>query len=271
MRSVQPTRFPAPLRSAASICALLVLWPLAGCVELPASARVRLNEAKANYDRHAYRAAVARLDDTLSQYPDHPDSAEAYYLRSLCHTKLSNKVRAESDARRCLELSKQPDLTANAHATLAILMYESNRTREALPHFAEALRSSQPRTNEDVLRYKYGLCLQREGRWKEARLEFAAVFQRFPNGTAAQHARRLYNWPHPFYSIQCGVFRRQADAEKLRSQLQRWGFRGRVESMTRTGELVHAVYVGQYSRYGQARDALPAVQRKIRDAFVVPQ
>lgn len=245
--------------------------PLLGCMQLPYTELVKLNQAKQDYQKKDYNAATAKLDKIVKNYPQNPGSAEAYYVRSLCHTRMSNKAQAESDARKCLKLSRDPDLTADAHATMATLLYESDRTREAMSHFSEAFKNERGRSNEDVLIYRYALCLQREGQWKEARIQFQQVYEQFPNTTSAQHAKRLYDWRHDYYSIQCGAYRDQDAASMQNRRLQRAGLRSRVERQRRRGELLHTVYVGKYTRYGQAKDALPSVRRQVPDAFVIPQ
>lgn len=248
-----------------------LILPVSGCAPFPDSAWDQLDAAKQDYRNHAYGAATRKLDAILEAHPNHPDAAEAYYVRSLCHARRADKVRAEADARRCIRLAGGGEVAADAHATLATLLFEANRTKEALTHYAAALRSGRRRAGEDLLRYRYGLCLIREGRWKEARAALAEVVRSFPNGTSAQHARRLYEWPHDAYSIQCGAFREVGAASKLNEKLKRAGLRSRVESRKRSGETLHTVYVGEYGRYAQARDALPAVQRHVADAYIMPQ
>ncbi len=247
-----------------------MLSTMHGCTELPPAEWERLNQAKAACQQRDYRAAMPTLDDILSKYPYANGAADAYYLRSLCHSNLSNKVQAEADARSCIEKSKNPALTADAHATLAVLLLEANRNPEALPHFEQAFSGAQPRPNDDLLRYRYGLCLQREGRWEEARAEFAAVVMQSPGGGAAAHARRAREWPNPFYAIQCGVFREAGGAQQLKTKLERFGLKSWVARQSRAGESLHSVFVGRYSRYDEARDAVAAVQKHAAGAFIVP-
>lgn len=255
----------------------------AGCAQIPTAAWEQLSAARKDYDRRAYRVASGKADAALRKYVFHGGAAntvprgaeafaaEAYYLRSLCGTKTSNKSRAEADARQCLNLSKDANLTARAHANLATLLYEANRINEAIPHFTEALKGLPDRPPTDLLRYRYGLALQRQNRWKEARVQFAAVFQQYPTGASAQHAKRLYEWPHDFFSIQCGAFRDKGKAAELARKLKRSGLRSKVETRPRSGERLYVVYVGQYPRYNGARDALRSVHRVVSDALVVPQ
>ncbi len=259
--TIAPTRL-------AFLVALLVIAQ--GCTELPPGEWERLNQAKAACQRHDYRAALPTLDEILSKYPFATSAADAYYLRSLCHSHLSNKVQAEADARACIEKSKNPALTADAHATLAVLLLEANRSPEALGHFERAFSGAPPRPNDDLLRYRYGLCLQREGRWKEAREAFAAVLKQSPGGGAAPHARRAHEWRNDFYAIQCGAFRDAGGAEQLKARLAGLGLKSWVASQARAGEALHTVFVGRYSRYDEARDAVASVQRHAAGAFIVP-
>jgi tetratricopeptide (TPR) repeat protein len=252
----------------------LVAWAclagIAGCADPDKAAMNQVIEAERDYRNSRYRAAESKLNRYLRQYPESPQSAEAYCLRALCNVQLSDKRRAESDARRCIELSRHDDLTASAHATIATLLYESNQTREALMHFEWALRGLPDKPPADLLRYRYALCLQREGRWRQARLEFASMRSRHAGSTLSQHAQRMMDWPHDYYSIQCGAFRDRASASTFASKLTRSGLSGAVESQTRDGESLFTVYVGQYQRYAEAHDALTSVRRHVKDAFVAP-
>jgi TolA-binding protein len=259
------------LRLCARTSALLIAAVfLTGCAELPASAKQQKLDAEVAYRNADYRGAVGTLDTFLARYPNHREAAEAYYLRALCHAKQSNKCRAASDAQQCIRVSAQSDLTAKAHAMAGALLYESGKESAALSHFAKALRSLPEEPPTDLVRYRYALCLQHEGHWKEARLEFAAVFQRYPSSTLAAHAKRMYDWPHDYFSIQCGAFREKSGAKKLLRKINSAGLKGRIESRLRSGEVLQMVYVGKYPRHDRAQDALSAVRRQVPGSLIVP-
>lgn len=242
----------------------------AGCAKLPPSAIQQKLDAEVAYRNNNYHAATDTLDAFLGRYPDHPDSAEAYYLRALCRAQQSNKYGASTDAQHCIRLSGHSGLTAKAHAMTATLLYETGKEAAALPHYAEALKGLADEPPTDIVRYRYALCLQHQGRWREARLEFAAVFQRYPQSDCAPHARRMYEWPHDAFSIQCGAFRDKGKAEQLTQELKRAGLSARTESRTRSNELLQFVYVGRYAHYDQAQDALRTVRRHVLDAIIRP-
>ncbi|MFQ5501359.1 MAG: outer membrane protein assembly factor BamD, partial [Phycisphaerae bacterium] len=87
-----------------ALCVAAALFPLSGCAAYPDSAWEQLKTAKSDYQNHYYGAAARKLDEIVDHYPNHPDSAEAYYVRALCYARLSQKVYAEADARQCIKL-----------------------------------------------------------------------------------------------------------------------------------------------------------------------
>lgn len=243
--------------------------PWTGCAGLPESGRQQLLAAYGRYRDKDFQGARAVLDVYLDVYPARHESAEAYYLRALCHAQTSQRDRATGDARSCIRYAREPDLRTKAHAMAGSLLFEAGNTSEALRHYAAAMRMPE-RPPKDLLRFRYGVCLQREGRWRQARLEFAAVFQRYPDSNLAGRARRAYDWPHDYFSIQCGAFRDKAGGRELVDKLKRGGMKVRLETRPRRGEMLYMVYSGRYPMYEQAQTALRRAQRPIPDAVIVP-
>lgn len=241
-----------------------------GCTEPTPDALKQVKDAESDYRAHNVPAAEQKLSKFISQYPKHPRTAQAYYLRSLCATEQSNKVRAESDAKACLALARDPTLRANANATLGTLMFEANRSAEAVQYYEQALKNLPEKPPVDLIRFRYATCLQRVGRWAEAKQQFGIVLQKYPTSSEAALARIGYEWPHEAYSIQCGAFRDRGGASTLESKLKRSGLRAFVEPRSRSGEVLYTVYVGSYPNYEQARDALGSVQRNAPGSIIVP-
>lgn len=237
---------------------------------MPPAAKQQLADAENAYRQGNYPAALSTLNTLLSQYPEYPEAADAYYLRSLCYAKQSNKQKAVEDAQHSIRLCKQDDLKARAHATAATLLWESGKTGAAILHYTEALKGLPETPPTDLVRFRYGMCLQREGQWRQARGQFTTISQKYPGSELAEHARRMNEWPVDGFRIQCGAFREQAEANRLAEKLGKAGLSARVESRERSGETLQMVYVGQYSRYDQAQQALRAVQRQVSDAAIVP-
>lgn len=250
---------------------MVLAMPLvAGCVELPTPAKEQLVQAERAYRSQNYRDASAKLEDILRIYPEYKQSAEAYYLRARVRVDQNNKVGATTDLKKCLQLSIDPALTARAHATAGQLSFEAGDNAGAASHFAEALKKLPESPPNDLVRYRYALCLQRMGEWRAARPQFAMVFQRYPNSSVGQQAKAAFEWPWDYYVIQCGMFRDQTQAGKLVQKLQAAGLQARVESRPRMGGGLFMVCAGSYPKLEQAQEALRSVKAKSPGAVIAP-
>ena len=252
------------------VATLVIACVSTGCAELPASAKQQKLDAEIAYRERNFSRAEATLDDFLTQYPNHVESADAYYLRALCHTEQSNKYRAVADINNCIRLSRDAELAAKAHAMAGALLFEQGKFNDAATHFAQALPHLSEAPPTDLGRYRYALSLQRLGEWQKARLEFAAVFQRYPGSDLAPHARLMYEWPNDYFAIQCGAFRDSTGADDLKKKLVGKGLRAAVERRSRAGESLYIVFVGRYPRYDQAEESLREVRRHVPDALIKP-
>lgn len=250
--------------------ACLAVPMLPGCVNLPASAMNTLVEARSLYETGQFGASKAKTDAVIRTYPLVSQTAEAYYLRALCHVELGSKSQANEDAQRCLTLSKDETLTARAHAMVGAILFEGGRFEAAAKHYAKALTRLPEEPENDLVHYNYGICLQRCRAWKAARARFAAVFQRYPGSSLAGRARRAHAWKHEFFSIQCGAFRERAKAQSMADALRRTRITARIEPNNTAGETLFSVLVGKYPTHDGARAALASIRRHAGGAFVVP-
>ena len=255
--------------------ALLAAMPWAvsfGCAELPASARQTLAEARELYRAKQYADAKSKSDSVIQHYSAFSQTAEAYYLRALCHVELGDRSRAAEDAQRCIAKSTDPVLTARAHATTASILFEQRRHKPAVGHYERSLKNLPEDRGRDLVHFNYGVCLQRIGDWRGARAQFSIVQRKYPTSSLAERARRAAAWPHEFFSIQCGAYRDRGAADARANALK--GGRGRpparVQKRVVSGQTLYTVLVGRYPTYDEAQSALGAVRRRARGAFVVP-
>lgn len=250
--------------------AVLTLPFVAGCVELPAPAKRELSKAGEDYRRRDYHGAQAKLDGILATYHSYAGAADAYYLRALCQVGLSNKAAALSDAERCIALSQDKKLTAEANAMAGALKFESGREGEALGHFAQALKYLPEKPPADLVRYRYAICLQHQGRWSEARREFGTLLQRYPGGDLYESARRMSDWKGDYFAIQCGAYQDSSSAATQMRKLKKMGLPARVDAQSRSGKTLYCVYVGQYPNFDAAQEALRTIRGKVSGAVIAP-
>jgi tetratricopeptide (TPR) repeat protein len=252
------------------LSAVFALPLAAGCAELPYSAKQELSKAGDDYRRQDYRAAQTKLDGIITTYKAYTGAADAYYLRALCEVGLGNKAAALKDAEQCIALSKDKMLTAEAHAMAGTLNFEAGNDVDAIDHFAKALNDLPEKPPADLIRYRYAVCLQRQGRWSDARREFGILIQRYPSGDIGENARRMVEWKGDYFTIQCGLNKEPASAAKQVQTLRKSGQVARVEAQTRLGKTVYVVCIGEYPTYAAAQDALRAIRAKVSNAVIAP-
>ena len=251
-----------------AITALLVL--AGGCTELPGPAKAQVAEARNDYLKRDLASARTKLDDVLTHYSLFTGAAEAYYLRAKINAESSNKAAAERDAKQCIQLAQDSELKAKANAMAGTLAFETGDDNAAAGYFADAVKHLPEKPPADLVRFRYGLCLQRLGRWDEARTPFGVLIVRSPTSDLAEHARRMYEWRGDYYSIQCGAFQDGRAASQLASKLKNAGLAARVEPRGRLGQTLHYVLVGQYPTYVLAEQALGSVRRHVSGAVIAP-
>ncbi len=243
---------------------------LAGCDRLPASAVKQIRQGHDAYQRRNYAAAQQRLSPVISAHASKPDAAEAYYVRGLARLKAGQDGPARKDFLAGLRVTDRPELRALLNAQLGNLAYEANQYESAAGRYRQAQAQLPDRPPTDRVLLRYGISLQRCGRFREAKLVLADLLTRFPTGEAATEARRRAGWVGEHYAIQCGVYSKRANAEASARKLRGKGVDASAWRETRNGSTRYVVRSGRYSRRADAERALPRVRRFISDAFVVP-
>lgn len=223
-----------------------------------------------HYRQEHFAEAEGAATRVIGREGTRPGAAEAFYIRGCARMHLHRAVEAQADFQRAVELSKRRDLTARARAALGSLAADNRRYEEACDQFAAAVDELPARPPLDEILYRYGLSLQRVGRWREARRVLGQIIRKFRGRPVEEPARRLFSWPDDFFSIQCGAFGRRSNAEKLVGRLRDAGWDATVRTEIRAGQGVYLVRVGRYQTYAQARAELARAQDVQPGAFVVP-
>lgn len=249
----------------------LILGGAAGCASMPSAARRDLLQARREYDAGDPAGAEQIAARIIARHPDKVEIAEVFYLRGLARVRQGRPGGAKSDFRDALSRSKRKALTARSAEALGMVLQKEGTFDKAADSYGEALAVGDA-SNEplDELLYNLGVCLQRCGRWEGAREVFGQLLREYPSGRYVRGARSRFEWPHKFFSIQCGVFANPSNAQKLLADFSKRGFRAFIQPRGGLPDGTHPVYVGRYSDYKSARRALPRVKRVVVDAYVVP-
>ncbi len=262
-----------PSRAPARLAALLwsgFLAGLGGCTALPPGAVRQIENANLAYCARDYDRAVGMLTPVIRSHPDSPDTAEALYLRALCHIHRHQRDTARADLKRAISLSQRPDLTALISAQLGNLFFDEENYPQAAACYRHAIRALPRRRPTDQILYQYGLSLQRSGRFADARFAFGEILTDYGRSPHAASAQRKLAWPYEHFSVQCGAFSKLESARELAGELKARGFAPRVLQDPRAESTLYLVFVGEYSTYGAAVADLEAIRTVFHDVFIVP-
>lgn len=230
----------------------------------------QIENANLAYRARDYDRAEGMLTPVIRSHPESPDTAEALYLRALCHIHRQQRDTARADLKRAIPMSQRPDLTALAYAQLGNLAFDEEDYPQAAGCYHYAAKGLPRQRPTDQVLYQYGLSLQRCGRFADARFAFADVVMDYSGSPYAAAAQRKLAWPYEFFSIQCGAFSKLESARELAGDLQARGFDTRILQDPRAESTLYIVYSGQHSTYGAAVTERDAIRNVVHDVFVVP-
>ena len=261
-------RFRAPLGWAAGV---VCSWLIAGCASLGPAEREALVDASALYSRGQTASAAARLDPLIRDFSEAAEISEAYYVRGLCRFRNRELQGASEDFEQARRKSRRADLTARCRASLATIAYQRGDWKRAADSYEAALPDLPDQPPKDQMLYAAGEAMQRCGRWRQARLEFAGILHRFRDRPIAADARRMAGWNHEYYSIQLGVYQNVDNAARAVRDYREKGLVGVVqENQPRDRAALWVVMAGRYPTYADARSALDRVRRIKSDACIIP-
>lgn len=268
--SVPHKRRRRPLETRLALCALLLPIAGTGCDRLPAPAVTRIRQGHRAYRQGDYARAQRLLSPVIAAHADQPDVGEAYYVRGLARLRAGQTKAAANDFQAALRVADRSELKALLHAQLGNLAFEDGQYGSAARHYRRAAPDLPNRSPTDRVLLRYGVSLQRAGRFRQAKLVLADLLTRFSSGSAAAEAHRKLAWIGDHYSIQCGVYSNQANAQATARKLRAQGLEASAWRETHNGSTRYVVRAGRYTRRADAERALPNVRRIIPDAFVVP-
>lgn len=263
-------RHPIAGRRFAAVAAVgLVTW-VTGCEGVPPAARQMLLTANENYQRGQYLAAEQSSTTFLHHFESSPAAGEAYYIRGLSRAQQHQEAAARADFQAGAKRATRDDLRAYCHAMLGNYAYEDGDVAAAAGHYAAAEPNLPRESPTDLILYRYGVCLQRLGRWKDARQRFSRLLDQFASSPRADAARRLALWPNDAFSIQCGAFGRVDNANAVAGTLRKRGLSPETVYLDLGGTPMWRVIVGRYATYAEARADLARVRAIEPTALVVP-
>ncbi len=195
-----------------------VLWLLMGlCIwsgcsgPLSPQAAELLTNCYTLYEKGDDAAAAQNLDLFLRDNSTSSRSDEGYYLRGLIKARTGDPEGARRDLNSALSKTSNKELRTNALVALGELAWEAgdlalaeNTLRQALVYAELGKKPS------DQAHYRLGCVLQRQGRWKDADVQFDRVVYLFSDSKLGQLAARRTHCTA--WTIQAGAYERERHA-----------------------------------------------------------
>ena len=256
------------------VCATIALATgmlvLTGCSGLTEQQRAWLAEGRQAFEQQRYTRAVQQLSRFLDEVAGKPETTEALYVRAMSHAKSGQRAQAYNDLQRCVAMSTNPDVAWRAQVVLGTLSFEDERWDAAGQAYGAAAKTMPPVPPMDAVLFRIGQCYERTGRWTEAQGSYRALVDHFPVGVNAAAARRRIQLNADHFAVQCGVFSRRENADRLRMDLKANGLEAYVRQEPRDQRTMYVVLVGRHASYGEARQQLATVRVHVRDAVLWP-
>ena len=247
---------------------------VAGCVS--EEARVRSSalyeEGARYYLAGQYSQGAGRLSQAASATDDAALRARASLLEGRCHLGLRRFHQAEPAFRRGLAAGGAPEgVGAGLELGLADSLYGQERYREAADQYRQVLRRHPHLIPADEATFKLALACQRDGRWEEARRQFAHLAVAFPQSPRTDAARRYAQSRDSGFAVQCGAFSSMTSADRLVGEIRGKGFSPRTVPITTSdGASLTAVRVGNFHTWAEAAKVRSRLQAAGFDARIVP-
>jgi len=249
------------------MCAAMAALVCGCSAQLSPQAKELLAAGTDAYAAGDNRLAVERMDAFLAEAGRTREAAEAFYVRGLAKYKLGDRAGARQDMQEALARTEDSLLAAKASLALGDLAFEAdemalaeNMYRQALADLEEGVKPT------DHAHFRLGNVLQRQGRWREADVEFSRVIYFF-NGS--ELARRSKQRLHArAWTVQAGAYAKHENAVAALERMKRASLAARIEPFMAGRQLQFVIKVGRYPSYEQAVAALSNVKAIQSDAFV---
>ena len=227
-----------------------------------------LRSAAGTINQGSYSDAADQLEEFIEAYPRSDEVAEARYLIGLCLIHTGRPDQAQQQFRLALPLADVPVLEQYVRLSLANLAFENREYTTAGEFYGTYLDNLPPRPPFHLAYYRYGLALQATGQWKLADLQFARIFQVFPQVDIIPAVRQHFGQTH--YAIELGRFGSFDLAQRQRERLPDWASELHWQLERAPDAWKYVNYYGKFSDYRRAQEALGKIKPHLSQARIVP-
>ena len=248
-----------------------LLLAVAGCGrELTREQQVLLTSAESSFERAWYDAAINDASRFLAQVDSRPEMARALYVRGMSYAQNGKRDQAYTDLQNATRVPGDEDTVWRAYVVLGTLSFEEQRWERAGEFLRAAAQRMPAAPPKDTVLWRLGVCYERTGQWSAARTTQAQLAREFPASPHAPSVQRRKALQPSHFSVQCGVFNGEANAERLKALLLGHGLPAFIEPEPYDRGRRYVVLVGRFGTREEAELELGRVRQHVRDAILWP-
>jgi len=240
-----------------------------GCnSHLSLQAKALLHAGNEAYKQGDYQTTVAKMDAFVQEVGRSRRSGEGYYLRGQAKLKLNDAHGARVDFGKAAERTADRQIRAHSLNALGDMAWDEDDMDQAARCYTGALESTDRGGRPgDHSHYRLGCVLQRQGRWRDADVQFSSLDYFFRGSQLAMRAAKRVHCRA--WAVQAGAFSQKSRADMVAKELRRAKLPAEVEPTMEREKVLFIVRVGRYTAYDQAARALADVRQHVEDAFVI--
>ncbi|MGD8452091.1 MAG: SPOR domain-containing protein [Phycisphaerae bacterium] len=252
------------------LAGIIGLLLLTGCQGLGSQQRLWLDQGEQAYAAGQYTRCIEQLSRFLTSAPNTPEAERAAYVRGLAQIRSGRRLAGRNDLNRCAQTASNTDVRWRALTVLGTLDYEDQQWGTAGRSYAAAAQIAPRLPPTDIILFRLGVCYERTGQWSYALIPYRRILTEFPTSSVVADAQRRLQLRADHFSVQCGVFSSQENAQQMVNDLRRRGFDAQTRVEPRGGVRMNVVLVGKFARYDEAVREWDRVRSVVPKAVLWP-
>jgi tetratricopeptide (TPR) repeat protein len=239
----------------AGLLALVLLLPsCASDGEPPPEYRQRYAQGSDQFRMENFAAAKDTFQRLLHDYPDEPFNEVVKLRLATCESLLGNLEPARQAYRELIDHLNDRQLKAQALDSLGMLEFNAGNYASATSYFGQAEALADDAPSKALYRYRAARSMQRSGRFSAAREIFSELAASAASERVARDAADCLQYPD-YFTVQVGSYGRRENADKLREDLERAGYRSEIKEFKSGARVLYRVWAGRSPDFKAAEAA----------------
>jgi tetratricopeptide (TPR) repeat protein len=249
---------------ALSLPGLIFAVSIGGCASPPRADKPPehplLVEGEQKYLAGDREGALACYRGYRQGFGPSPHCADAWYWEGVILLEKGDARAAAHAFEECARSPRTPFFATMAEAGIGDAAFVEDRFADAIAAYQRALDKRCPDARIDYVLYRLAVAHQRAGEWALGRSCYETLLRDYPRSPLALRAKERLSWPNQGYYLQIAALPDEARARSVSDFLLTRGIPAKVVKGG-APDAPWLVWIGGYTRYSEARGAMPEIAR----------